>query len=78
MIENRERIIEIFKEYFTKENIKFSEITDEQSITNDYGLDSLDKIELAMHFENTLGLPTIDIEELDTIGDIVKHIDDLL
>lgn len=53
-------------------------VTMEASITEDLGADSLDVVDLVMSLEEEFGLeiPDEDVENIKTVGDIVKYIED--
>ena len=53
-----------------------SEITSESHFTNDLGADSLDSVELIMALEEEYGIeiPDEDAEKIQTVGDVIKYI----
>ena len=53
-------------------------ITYESSITDDLGADSLDVVDLVMSFEDEFGIEIPDdaVENIRTVSDIVKYIED--
>jgi acyl carrier protein len=55
-----------------------SEVTPEASFTNDLGADSLDTVELIMEFEKefNIGIPDDAAENIGTVGDAIKYIDE--
>ena len=55
-----------------------SEITPESHFIDDLGADSLDTVELVMQLEEEYGIeiPDEDAEKLQTVGDVVKYIED--
>ena len=55
-----------------------SEVTTDASFTNDLGADSLDTVELIMEFENEFGLsiPDDQAENIQTVGEAIKYIED--
>lgn len=57
--------------------ISESEIIGEASLFDDFGMDSLDSIELVMSLEEDFGIdiPDEDIEGIETVSDIVKYIE---
>ena len=57
-------------------DLGFDEITENQSLKNDIGLDSLDSIELIMKCENEFDISVTDseIDTLETIEDIINLI----
>jgi acyl carrier protein len=55
-----------------------NEVTTEASFTNDLGADSLDTVELIMEFEKefSIAIPDDQAENIGTVGDAVKFIED--
>ncbi len=55
-----------------------NEVTTEASFTNDLGADSLDTVELIMEFEKefNIGIPDDQAENIGTVGDAVKFIEE--
>jgi len=55
-----------------------SEVTPEASFTNDLGADSLDTVELIMEFEKefNIGIPDDQAENIGTVGDAIKYIEE--
>lgn len=53
-------------------------ITEESSFKDDLGADSLDLFELVMALEEKFGIeiPTEDLEQIATVGDVIKYIND--
>ena len=53
-------------------------ITQESSFKDDLGADSLDLFELVMALEEEFGIeiPTEDLEQIATVGDVIKYIND--
>ena len=53
-------------------------ITEETSFKEDLGADSLDLFEMVMTLEESCGveIPTEDLEEMKTVGDVVKYLED--
>ncbi len=53
-----------------------AEVTMEASFTNDLGADSLDTVELIMEFEKefNIAIPDDQAENISTVGDAVKYI----
>ena len=53
-------------------------ITEESSFKDDLGADSLDLFELVMAVEEEFGIeiPTEDLEQIATVGDVIKYIND--
>lgn len=66
-----ERVIEIIQDQLNLEGI---EITEESSFKDDIGADSLDLFELVMAFEEEYGveIPTEELEDIQTVGDIIE------
>ena len=54
------------------------EVTPEASFIEDLGADSLDTVELVMAFEEefSVEVPDEDAEKLQTVGDVVKYIEE--
>lgn len=52
-------------------------ITEESSFKDDLGADSLDLFELVMALEEEFGIeiPTDDLEQIATVGDVIKYIE---
>jgi acyl carrier protein len=63
-------------------NVNEEQITLEASFLDDLGADSLDTVELIMAFEEEFKdeingeIPESDAEELQSVGDVIKYIDD--
>ena len=55
-----------------------SQVTPEASFIEDLGADSLDTVELVMALEEEFGreIPDEEAEKLETVGDVVKYIED--
>lgn len=53
-------------------------ITEASSITDDLGADSLDVVDLVMALEDefSVEIPEDEVENIKTVGDIVKYIED--
>ena len=53
-------------------------ITEASSITDDLGADSLDVVDLVMALEDEFNveIPEDEVENIKTVGDIVKYIED--
>jgi acyl carrier protein len=53
-------------------------VTPEAKFIEDLGADSLDTVELVMAFEEEFGaeIPDEDAEKLQTVGDVVKYIEE--
>ena len=67
-----ERVIDIIKEQLNLDGV---EITEESSFKDDLGADSLDLFELVMAFEEEYGIeiPSEDLEQLSTVGDVIEY-----
>lgn len=61
-----------------KLGVDASQITNEASFTNDLGADSLDTVELIMEFEKEfdISIPDEQAEEIQTVGDAIKYLED--
>ena len=68
-----ERVIEIVSEQM---GVAKDQVTRDTSFVNDLGADSLDTVELVMAFEEEFGIeiPDEDAEQLQTVGDAVKYL----
>ncbi|MCD6338152.1 MAG: acyl carrier protein [Verrucomicrobia bacterium] len=55
------------------------QVTPEARFIEDLGADSLDTVELVMAFEEAFGhqIPDEEAEKLQTVGDVIKYIEDL-
>ena len=55
-----------------------SDVTEDASITNDLGADSLDTVELIMEFEKEfdLTIPDEEAEEIATVGDAIEYLEE--
>ena len=60
-----------------KLGVEESEVTNEASVTNDLGADSLDTVELIMEFEKEFGIsiPDDQAEKIATVGDAISYIE---
>ena len=69
------KVIEIIVD---KLGVDESEVTTEASFTNDLGADSLDTVELIMEFEKefNLGIPDDQAENISTVGEAIKYIEE--
>ena len=58
--------------------VSADEVTPEASFIEDLGADSLDIVELVMAFEEefSVEVPDEDAEKLQTVGDVVKYIEE--
>jgi len=61
-----------------KLGVDASEVTPDASFTNDLGADSLDTVELIMEFEKefNIAIPDDQAENISTVGEAIKHIED--
>ncbi|MEM9400700.1 MAG: acyl carrier protein [Verrucomicrobiota bacterium] len=59
-------------------SVNAEQVTLEAKFIEDLGADSLDVVELVMAFEEQFGVevPDEDAEKLQTVGDVVKYIED--
>ena len=59
-------------------NVNEEQITPTASFLDDLGADSLDTVELVMAFEEEFNVevPDEEAEKLQTVGDVVKYIED--
>ena len=57
-----------------------SKVTAEAKFIDDLGADSLDTVELIMQFEEEFGIeiPDEDAENIRTVGDVLKYLEDKL
>ncbi len=55
-----------------------ADVVDSANFTNDLGADSLDTVELIMEFEKEfdLSIPDEDAENIATVGDAVKYLEE--
>lgn len=69
-----EKVKEIVAESLNVEESKLSETT---SFKEDLGADSLDLFEMVMAFEEAfeVEIPSEDLEQITTVGDVVKYIE---
>ena len=58
--------------------VEESQVTNEKAFVADLGADSLDTVELVMAFEEEFNVevPDEDAEKLQTVGDVVKYIEE--
>ena len=70
-----ERVKKIVVEHLGVEPDK---VNDQASFIDDLGADSLDTVELVMAFEEefSVEVPDEDAEKLQTVGDVVKYIEE--
>ena len=57
--------------------VEESTITEASSFKDDLGADSLDLFELVMALEEEFGveIPTKDLEQIATVGDVIKYVE---
>ncbi len=70
-----EKVKEVIEE---KLNAEGMEITEETSFKDDLNADSLDLFELVMALEDEFGIeiPSEDLEQLNTVGDVLNYLQD--
>lgn len=70
-----EKVKAILSEQF---DVEGDSITLESSITEDLGADSLDVVDLLMSIEDEfeVEVPDSEVENIKTVGDLVKYIED--
>ncbi len=70
-----EKVKELIAEQLSVEE---NEITESSSIQDDLGADSLDVVDLVMALEDefNIEIPEDQVENIKTVGDIVKYIED--
>ena len=58
-------------------NVEASTLSETTSFTEDLGADSLDLFEMVMAFEEAfeVEIPSEDLEQITTVGDVVKYIE---
>lgn len=56
--------------------VEMEKVTDEASFVEDLGADSLDTVELVMAFEEEFGveIPDEDAENMQTVGDAIRYL----
>jgi len=71
----QDRVKEIIVEQL---GVNAEQVTAEAKFIEDLGADSLDTVELVMAFEEEFGaeIPDEDAEKLQTVGDVVKYIEE--
>ncbi|MCB1127486.1 MAG: acyl carrier protein [Verrucomicrobiae bacterium] len=59
--------------------VKPEQVTPEAKFIEDLGADSLDTVELVMAFEEEFGqeIPDEEAEKLQTVGDVIKYLEEL-
>ncbi len=70
-----DRVKEIIVEQL---GVNADQVTPEAKFIEDLGADSLDTVELVMAFEDEFGseIPDEDAEKLQTVGDVIKYIEE--
>lgn len=70
-----EKVKEVIEEKLNAEGV---EITEETSFKDDLNADSLDLFELVMALEDEFGIeiPSEDLEQLGTVGDVLNYLKD--
>ena len=70
-----EKIIEVAAEEL---GVEADKITEETSFKEDLAADSLDLFQMVMSLEEEYGveIPTEDLESLETVGDVVRYIEE--
>lgn len=70
-----EKVVSIIAEQL---DIDEDKITPDTSLVDDLNADSLDVVDLVMSLEEEFGLeiPDEEVENISTVGDIVKYIED--
>ena len=58
--------------------VESEKVTDEASLVEDLGADSLDTVELVMAFEEEFGIdiPDEDAEQMRTVGDAIRYLNE--
>lgn len=71
----QDRVKEIIVEQL---GVNPDQVTPEAKFIEDLGADSLDTVELVMAFEEEFGseIPDEDAEKLQTVGDVIKYIEE--
>ncbi len=71
----QDRVKEIIVEQL---GVNPDQVTPEAKFIEDLGADSLDTVELVMAFEEEFGaeIPDEDAEKMQTVGDVVKYIEE--
>lgn len=67
-----DKLIEIFENVIPE--VDSSEITPESTLMEDLGLNSLTMMLLAVSIEDEYGVTFDDMQELETVGDVVEYI----
>jgi acyl carrier protein len=77
MAVDKAKVIELIVEQLDADS---DSISDDDSFMDDLGADSLDTVELIMVFEEEFGIeiPDEDAENIRTVGDVLKYLEDKL
>ena len=77
MAVDKAKVIELFVEQLDADS---DNISDDDSFMDDLGADSLDTVELIMAFEEEfdIEIPDEDAENIRTVGDVLKYLEDKL
>jgi acyl carrier protein len=77
MAVDKARVIELIVEQLDADS---DNISDDDSFMDDLGADSLDTVELIMAFEEEfdIEIPDEDAENIRTVGDVLKYLEDKL
>tara|TARA_B100001964_G_C14195888_1_gene583304 strand:+ start:921 stop:1154 length:234 start_codon:yes stop_codon:yes gene_type:complete len=77
MAVDKAKVIELIVEQLDADS---DSISDDDSFMDDLGADSLDTVELLMVFEEEFGIeiPDEDAENIRTVGDVLKYLEDKL
>ena len=70
-----EKVKKLIAEQF---DVEEDDISEDSSITDDLGADSLDVVDLVMAIQDefNIEIPEDEVENIKTVGDIVKYIED--
>ncbi len=70
-----EKVKKLIAEQF---DVEENNISEDSSITDDLGADSLDVVDLVMAIQDefNIEIPEDEVENIKTVGDIVKYIED--
>ena len=77
LIKERKAMLEKMKEIISEQlNLDTTDVTPETSFKDDLGADSLDLFELVMALEEEydLEIPTEELTDLETIGDVMNYL----
>ena len=77
MAVDKAKVIELIVEQLDADS---DNISDDDSFMDDLGADSLDTVELIMAFEEEfdIEIPDEDAENIRTVGDVIKYLEDKL